>query len=280
MIDAKRTVYDVEPTQRCASNHIAPWMVEPKWFVEAVNAYKAGRFEIEAARTEKDGGRTLYAIDGNGIAYVRLSGHLMKFDSKFGGTSTIRARRAIRMAAADEDAKAILLAIDSPGGTVAGTEELARDVVAAKDQKPVFAHIDDLGASAALWVASQADHLSANKTALVGSIGTVAVIEDSSKAAEKEGIEVHVISTGPFKGAGIPGTKVTDEHLAEMQELVDDLNEHFMQAVSTGRNLPMDAVRAMADGRVHIAQKAKAMGLINAVRPFDATIRHIREVVS
>lgn len=270
-----RTIPDTEPTKRCAAAHITQWMVDPQWFTEAVRAYQHDRFPIEAAH-DGDGDRVLYQVDVAGIAHIPMMGHMMKIDSKFGGTNTLRTRHAVRTAATDTDVKAILLSIDSPGGTVAGTEELARDVANANAVKPVFAHIDDLGASAAMWVASQAGHISANATALVGSIGVVAVLEDSSKAAEKEGITVHVISTGKFKGAGIQGTKITDEHLAEIQEMVDDLNGHFLAAVSDGRQMPMDAVEAIADGRIHIAAKALDMGLIDAVQSGDETVEMIR----
>lgn len=269
-------IIDTEPTKRCAAAHITQWMVEPGWFTEAVRAYQAGRFDFEAAKASEED-RVLFMIDDAGIAHIPIVGHMMKFDSKFGGTNTIRTRQAVRAAAGNPDVKHILILADSPGGTVAGTEELARDVRSAALVKPVTVHIDDLGASALIWVASQATFITANETALVGSIGTVAVLEDSSEAAAKEGIKVHVISTGKFKGAGVPGTEVTSEHLEEMQTLVDDLNEHFLAAISAGRNLPMDDVREMADGRVHIAGKALELGLIDAVQPMDVTIQQIRQ---
>lgn len=280
MITVAKTIPDLEPTKRCAAAHITPWMVEKDWFIKAVKAYQSDQLPIQAARGTEEP-RVLFTVDDAGVAMIDISGHLMKSDSKFGGTSTIRTRSAVRMAAADPEVKAILLRIDSPGGTVAGTEELARDIRNAGASKPVIAHIDDLGASAALWIASQAGRVTANETAQVGSIGTVAVLEDSSEMAKKEGIKVHVISTGKFKGAGVPGTKVTDEHLAEIQEVVDDLNEHFLAAISAGRQIPMEAVREMADGSIHLADRALGMGLIDAVQPFDVTIEQIRaDIVS
>lgn len=145
----------------------------------------------------------------SGVAVLSLSGPMTKRPQSFSdGASTVRMRRQVRQATADPDVTAIALVIDSPGGQVAGTKELADDVAAARARKPVVAYIEDLGASAAYWVAAQADAIYANETAFVGSIGTYCVVQDLSRMAANVGIEVHVLSTGPFKGAGYPGTAV------------------------------------------------------------------------
>src|SRR6185436_13049667 len=138
-------------------------------------------------------------------------------------------------AAADPSIKTILLLIDSPGGTIAGTAELADSVAAANKIKPVIAHADDQMASAAYWIASQCRMITSNRTALVGSIGTYVEVYDTSKMYENAGVKVHMISTGPHKGALVDGTPVTDDQLAEVQKLVDSLNRHFLAAVSAGR---------------------------------------------
>lgn len=263
--------YPIDPN--CAAQHIAHWMIEPTWFAQAVAAVKDGTWEIRSFMDDKPEKRVLYVIDSNGIAIIPLVGPLMKGDSKFGGTtSTVRTRRAVRMATQDSDVRGIMLHIDSPGGTVSGTAELAADVKLADDQKPVHAFIDDLGASAAYWVASQARRVSANATAEVGSIGVVAVVEDSSGQAEAEGIKVHVIATGPFKGAFVDGTEVTPDHLAYLQQRVDEINGHFLRAISKGRKMSMAEVRKAADGRVFGAAVAQEMGLIDAVQRMDKAL--------
>ena len=270
-----------EWTTDCIAQHIGPWLIEPTWFAEAIAAVRAGTFpNIEAATQERTSQkRTPYTVMRDGIARISLRGHLMKGLSKFGGTSTVMTRVALRAAVSDADVRGIMLHIDSPGGTVAGTADLADEVQAANAKKPVHAYIEDLGASAAYWVASQTQRITAGRTARVGSIGTVAVIEDSSGEAEKAGVKVHVISTGDFKGAGTPGTEVTDEQLAYVQEMVDDLNGHFLQAVMQGRGMLSEDVQNVADGRVHIAIKAWAIGLIDEVGSFgDAVGALVRQV--
>jgi len=214
-----------------------------------------------------------YALTEQGVAIVALSGPMMKHVSSLsGGSSTVLARRQVRAAVADPDVKAVLLVIDSPGGTVAGTFDLADDVAAAAQKKPLVAYIEDLGASAAYAVASQASRIAANRGALVGSIGTYAVIDDYSGRAGQLGIKVHVVRAGEFKGAGVAGTEVTERQLAEWQRIVDQSNAHFLAAVSAGRRLPAARVAELADGRVHLAADAVSLGLIDAVESLDQTL--------
>jgi len=261
----------------CIADHLGLWCVEPKRFEAACAAFKAGYVPIVAARkAEKDSEEPPpFQLMGGGIARVPITGYMSK-RSKF-GASTVDARYGLRAAVEHKDVKAIMLDIDSPGGTAAGTQELADEVRAANERKPVFAHIEDLGASAAYWVASQARRITANRTAEVGSIGTFAAVWDYSGALKKEGIKVHVISTGPLKGAFTPGSKITPEQLAALQTEVDDLNAEFLNAVAAGRAARpgfKDAA-SVATGGVWIAEKAKGLGLIDAVQSADATLEEL-----
>lgn len=261
----------------CIADHMGLWCVEPMRFQAACAAFKAGYVPVVAARkAEKDSEDPLpFQLLGGGIARVPITGYMSK-RSKF-GASTIDARYGLRAAVEHKDVKAILLDIDSPGGTTAGTQELADEVRAANDRKPVVAHIEDLGASAAYWVASQARRITANRTAEIGSIGTFATVYDYSGALKKEGIKAHVISTGPLKGAFTPGSKITPEQLAALQTEVDDLNAEFLKAVTAGRG-GRDGFKdaaSVATGGVWIADKAKALGLIDAVQSADMTLEEL-----
>lgn len=209
------------------------------------------------------------------VAIVSIAGPMMKHRSKFGGTSTIETRRALREATASRDVRAILLHVDSPGGHVAGTLELAEDVAAARRRKPVHAFVEDLGASAAYWAASQAARITVNPTGQVGSIGTVAVLFDESERFEAAGVKTHVVSTGAIKGAGAPGAPITAEQLEHVRELVEDLNGHFLAAVGKGRKLGAKKLRAVSDGRTFIGRKALEAGLVDAVGSVDDAIREL-----
>lgn len=216
------------------------------------------------------------------VAVVRANGTLMKQASSFtGGTSTVMLRQSIRSAVRDEQVGAIMLAIDSPGGTAAGTHELAQEIARADQSKPVLTHFEDLGASAAYWAGCQARSVAANEPAKIGSIGTYAVVHDLSAMAAKEGIKVHIIRAGSqHKGAGQPGTEITAEQLAEFQRLVDLVNGFFLNGVSSGRKMDMAAVNQVADGRVHIAADAKSLGLIDHVRTFEESFAEAAALAS
>lgn len=243
--------------------YFGAWMVEPRWFTSAVAAVKAGTFKSEH-RAAAPVGRG-YTVSPDGVAVLRISGHMMKSESSFGGTSTVRTRRALRDAATDPGVSSILLHIESPGGTVAGTRELAQDVANVNRSKRVVAFIEDLGASAAYYVASHASKVYANSSALVGSIGTLLVLEDSSGKAEREGVVVHVLSTGPHKGVGIPGAKITPAQLAEEQRLVNTMGQTFVADVNAARGLKLEMGKGAADGRVFIASEALSLGLIDGI---------------
>jgi len=263
------------------------WAIQEEPFHTAADLYSRPDFDLEVHFRTKGAdarqqaaayGSRGYATVGHdgSVAVVELHGSLMKFvPSVTAGTSTVQARRQIRAAVADKSIRSIVLLIDSPGGTVAGTADLAEEVAKADKQKPVHAYIEDLGASAAYWVASQARAIYANETALVGSIGTFMILNDSSKRAEKLGIQVHVVRAGEFKGSGTPGTEITDEQLAEWQGLVESINSHFLKAVRTGRKMSTARVKQLADGRVHVGEHAKALGLVDGIEQLDATIERL-----
>lgn len=250
--------------RRCFELHAGPWMIETKWMTLAFRAAQARGFVEHATVNADVDSRPAMRED---VAIIPIIGPIMKGDSKFGGANSVRLRKMVREAAANASVGRIMLHVDSPGGTVAGTKDLADEVARAAMQKPVHAFIEDLGASAAYWIASQASHVTANKTAEVGSIGTVAIVEDASGALDAAGIKVHVVSTGAYKGAFAEGTEITADQLDYLQKLVDGMNESFLAAVRSGRRGKMTAsqLRESADGRVFLADEAKERGLIDSI---------------
>lgn len=264
-----------QPT--CVASHLGAWACEPSRFRDAVQAVKDGLWPMRAAAPMIVGGPS-FQLTADGVAVVSIDGMMTKGTSKFEGTtSTAATRRNLRAAAEREDVRAILLRISSPGGFVDGTADLAADVARLGGEIPIEAYIEDIGASAAFWVASQAAKVWANPTALVGSIGTYQVLWDESKAFEAAGVKVHVISTGPMKGAGEPGTELTPEILKSEQTIIDDLNAHFLAGVRKGRGLTPKQLAAVATGEVWIASKAKDLGLIDGTRTIDQVVAALAE---
>jgi ClpP class serine protease len=135
-----------------------------------------------------------------------------------------------------------------------------------------------MGASAAYWAASQATRIYlANETTLGASLGTFGVIEDSSGQAAQDGVKVHVIRAGEYKGSTVAGAPVEHKTLVYWQELVDDQNEQFIRAVAAGRNLTLSRARELFDGRAHVGQKLIDMGLADGVQSFDETVAQLQK---
>lgn len=214
------------------------------------------------------------------IALINLIGPMTKYGSSLTGGGTVATRRAVRTATADDAVGGIFLRVHSPGGSVSGTGDLADDVRAAAAVKPVLAYGEDLIASAAYWAASQATAIHASANSEIGSIGTYAIIKDWSKVYDEAGVKVHVVRAGAFKGVGIDGTPVTDEHLAELQREINAINDLFVGAVAAGRRMDRTIADGLADGRVHIASGARTLGLIDEVGTIDAAMSALREMVA
>lgn len=281
---------DLVHTPVCFHSHMGVWAVLPAFLQESLAAIRSGLWQPRAqgqpvlpgvpTPTDLEGEGAMppplsYFVTSEGVGILPLHGPSMKARSKYGGFSTVDARRQLRSMASDERVGVILLHIDSPGGHVAGTKELADDVAAVNQSKPVHAYIEDTGASAAYWVASQARTVTANAMAMVGSLGTFTVLHDLSQAAEMEGVQVHVVSTGEHKGAAAPGTPITDEDLAEARRLVDGFDGFFRQAVRQGREIAAKDASTIWTGAVWLAGEAKGHGLVDRVESLDAAVERL-----
>ena len=240
-----------------------------KWNGVNLHAHVSSETSALAAREQA---KKTYPVSEDGVATVEINGPLMKqVSSMSDGTSLSYLRRTIGLAAADKAVTAIMLVIDSPGGTVAGTADVADAINAAKRRKPVMAYVEDRAASAAVWLASQADVIYANQnSAVYGSIGVYATLVDQSQLAEKLGVKVHVVRSGPLKGAGTPGDVVTPEQLAELQKYVDAVHSQFLAAVASGRGRAIEQITEHADGGIFTASSAVSRGLIDGVKSYDA----------
>lgn len=237
---------------------------------------RAAQQEVREARAGRASNPGYEVVDG--VAHIPIVGHILKevpcaFEF-FGiaATSTNETLFAIDNALDDKSVKSIMLDVDSPGGTLDGLSILADAIFEARSVKAVNAHVSGMAASAAYWLASQADHISAEQTALVGSIGVYTVLTDVKKAFEAEGATVHVVKTGTYKGAGVPGSEITAEHLKVEQEIIDTAGSMFVDAISRGLGMERAEVEKLATGRVWFASKsneaksALELGLIHSVQ--------------
>lgn len=206
----------------------------------------------------------------DGIAIVSIDGPMMKHAASMSdNVSTVMKRRSIIELANDPSIHGIMVKLCTPGGTVQGTPELGESILFAREKKPVWAYGCDLLASAGYWVGSQCERIETNALCKVGSIGTLSVAFDLSEKASKEGIKVHVLSTGAFKGAFVAGAPITEAHLLEAKSQLEKINGFFLEAIQSGRGFDAETAKKLADGRVWIGSDAVELGLSDGVSKFD-----------
>jgi signal peptide peptidase SppA len=211
------------------------------------------------------------------VAVIPVQGPIMRRYSvmaAMGGVASIdRIRGDLRAALADTSVDAILLSIDSPGGTVAGVDDLAREIRAGRAQKPIVALCDNLAASAAYYLASQASEIVAPRDAEVGSIGVYAMHADCSGAMEEAGLKISFVSAGKYKVEGNPFEPLSDEGRASIQSRVDDYYGLFLDAVAEGRGVRRSKVEnGFGQGRVVGAVQALEAGMIDRIGTFDDAV--------
>ena len=214
----------------------------------------------------------------DGIGVVRIEGPILRKPDLFarvifGATSSEEIGAALREAAGRDDIRAIFLDIDSPGGTVAGTPELASAVATLNEQKPVYAFTSGLMASAAYWVASQARAIYATPSAQVGSIGVVQAVIDDSAALNAEGIKVEVFAVGKYKAMGAPGTPLTDDQRELINSNLAEIASEFHKAVmARGRSIPAEAM----EGQTFSGRQAQRFNLAGMVSDRGEAMRRLK----
>jgi signal peptide peptidase SppA len=211
-----------------------------------------------------------YEIE-DGVAVLEISGVIgnklpVWMQKYLGMTSADRIAEAIERADADLSVSALVLSIDSPGGTVSGVPEIGQRIAAMS--KPVVAFTDNLMASAAYWIGSQATAIVATKSAIVGSIGVYLPAISYKKMYENAGVSVDLIKAGKYKGALYPGTDLTEEQRDDLQDGVDYVYRLFSGAVAERREVDPEVMQ----GQDFYADDAVANGLIDQLGTLDDAI--------
>lgn len=260
-----------------------PWAILPSKLdaILTVLATRAAGETIDAAEIESIVGaaaRRDAPRAGAAVAVLPLFGVISHragtLKESSGGTSTERFGAALRQAVADPGISAIVLDVDSPGGTVSGVPELAADLFRARGRKPIVAVANALAASAAYWVAAQADELVVAPSAQVGSIGVMSAHTDVSKALEMRGIKTSYITSAKYKVEGAPDMPLSAEAGGHIQSQVDYYHGLFVRAVARGRGVPVADVRGerFGEGRVYHAAAAVERGMADRIATLDQVI--------
>jgi protease-4 len=187
-------------------------------------------------------------------------------------------KNVLERAAADDSVGALLLRINSPGGSVAASDTLYHEIKAWKDEnkKPVFAFFNGIAASGGYYTAMAADHIVAHPAAVTGSIGVVMPGLSIEGLMDKYGVADQTLTSGPFKDTGSLFRDMRPDERAQLQSVIDDLYRRFTTVVAQGRpGLDPAKIRALADGRVYSADQALAAGLVDELGYLDDTVAAI-----
>jgi protease IV len=171
-----------------------------------------------------------------------------------------------------EKVKAVVLRIDSPGGAVGPAQEIYGEILKLKKEKKVLASMGSVAASGGYYIACAADKIVANPGTITGSIGVIVESLNVEELFRKIGLEAMVVKSGRHKDLGSPTRKMTEEEKKLLQEVLDNVHEQFIRAVAEGRNLPVDKVRPVADGRIFSGDQAAALGLVDSLGSLEDTI--------
>jgi signal peptide peptidase SppA len=282
-----------------------PWMLQPEK-LEAFMEVLALRMEggklspdevaerTEHPRQNQAREMTLFAIDveaaaprgsasgqtPQNIAVIPVYGVIMHRPSmgvsSGGGFSIQDFREQFRAALANPSVAAIVLDVDSPGGSVDGVEEMATEIYQARSQKKIVAVADTLAASAAYYLGSAAEELAVTPSGEVGSIGVYMVHQDLTAAYEQNGVKNTLIKAGKFKAEGNPWMPLDEESIYSLQSQVDAHYDMFTKAVARNRGVGIDAVRnGFGQGRSVMAKEAVRLGMADKVATLDEVLKSL-----
>ena len=203
--------------------------------------------------------------------------HLSRLSGKCIFRDDIHREQALREVLDDEDVKALIVRIDSPGGTVVGGESLYHQLTAISGEKPVVAVMGSTATSAGYMIAIAADHLFAREGSITGSIGVIMQTADMTVLMEKIGIKPESIKSGPLKAQPSPMETMSPEVREATRDVVMDMYDMFIGMVAERRKMSIDEVRKLADGRVYTGRQALQNGLIDAIGSEQEALTWLRD---
>jgi len=175
--------------------------------------------------------------------------------------------RRIKLLAEKKDVKAVLLDINSPGGSVGAVQEIYSAVLRARREtkKPFVARFGEVSASGGYYVASACDLILSQPGAITGSIGVIFSVSNFEGLMKKVGVRNEAIKSGKFKDMGSPVREMTPEERQLLQGMIDDSYSQFVAAVSEGRKMSVEKVKLLADGRIYTGRQAQEAGLVDKI---------------
>ncbi|MBC2710595.1 MAG: signal peptide peptidase SppA [Desulfosarcina sp.] len=205
-------------------------------------------------------GRSSGDFGGEAVGVVEIEGAIA--DAR-GAIESIRRFRE------DEDIKAIVIRIDSPGGAVGPSQEIYREIRKTIATKKVVASMGAVAASGGYYVACAADGIVANPGTITGSIGVIMGYTNFRQLLDKIGMVPVVIKSGPYKDTGSPTREMRDDEREILQSITSDIHEQFVTAIAEGRKMDRAQVEQVADGRIFTGEDAKVRGLVDRLGNFE-----------
>jgi protease-4 len=194
------------------------------------------------------------AVSGERIGVVPVRGFIGSSDD---------AVDALREFTEDDEVKAIVVRVSTPGGVVAPAQEIHDQIKRSAAVKPVVCSFGSVAASGGYYLSAPATRIVANPGSVTGSIGVILQMQNYQLLMDKLGLRAEAIKSGPYKDTGTPFREMGEEERAVMQALVDDIFQQFVTAVAEGRGMENEAVLKLADGRIYSGRQALELGLVD-----------------
>ncbi|SKA12162.1 signal peptide peptidase SppA [Selenihalanaerobacter shriftii] len=212
-------------------------------------------------------------VTQEGIAVINISGPITSGSSGgvLGrvGVGSRSVMKQINQAKDDKKVKAILLRVNSPGGSSAASDEIYRELKKFKaTEKPIVVSMGDVAASGGYYISAPADQIYADPSTITGSIGVIMQFNNLQELYNKIGVKPVTFTSGPHKDMGSPSRELTSKEEKILQNMIDSVYQEFVDAVVEGRGLSEDKVRKLADGRIYTGRQAKKLGLVDKLGTF------------
>ncbi len=203
------------------------------------------------------------------IGVISLEGPILQSSTTISHLIDFRENKSI---------KVIVLRIDSPGGAVGPTQEIHREILKTVAKKQVVASLGSVAASGGFYIAAAADRIVANPGTITGSIGVIMEFLRFQDLMDKIGVQLEVLKSGEFKDIGSPHREMTSKDREIIDSLISDIQTQFVEAVAEGRDLPVEKVSRIADGRIFSGVKAKELGLVDVLGNFEDAVDVAKEM--
>lgn len=210
---------------------------------------------------------------GPAVAVIRVEGTIIGTDDQnfLNGAGSGTVIKELEWAEADADVKAVVLRVDSPGGTVSGSAVI-HDYIRDEMSKPVVVSMFNVAASGGYYISAPAEYIFARPQTTTGSIGVIVTLFNAAELLDEYGVDIISITTGPNKSIGSPWENLTPEQEEIFDDLINESYDEFIGVIVDGRGMDRDDVIALADGRIYTGRQALELGLIDELGDFDDAI--------